>query len=169
MQSTKDLADAIEDACKKVFDDAVFARKLEKYFPAEKPVPGSTRDSSYVDAWMSITVRGVRIDIVSDTYTPKTDMMPDAGEERRFAKLQRNLTDHNRVIVRMPKPWALGLEINKESLSEFTKELCEQIKKMLDRGEFGPDKDKLRLDRLFKDLVKPRPKDKPPERRSDQD
>ena len=165
VQTTTDLTDAIEEACNEVFkDDKVkFERKPEKYLPPFPEKKGERRGASYVDEWMRITIRErFTIIVGSDTYTPKVDASPNAAEQSRFLKLQVNMSGEHGIVVRVPKAWTMAQEINKEKLSEATKEICEQIKNLLDRGELDPDKnDKLRLERLLKDLVEPKRKRQP--------
>jgi hypothetical protein len=48
----------------------------------------------------------------------------------------------------------IGEEINPEKLKEFTRELCREVKRAVDEGRLGDDKDKLRLERLFEELTK---------------
>jgi hypothetical protein len=46
-------------------------------------------------------------------------------------------------------------------LSEATREICEQIKKMIKGGELAPDKHKMFIERLLNDLVKAKTKPRP--------
>jgi hypothetical protein len=72
-------------------------------------------------------------------------------------KLEKNLRDVHRAVIRVPKGWVLGQQIDKERLSEATKKICEQIRKMLDHGDLAPDKKKAFIPKLLDDLVKPKP------------
>lgn len=47
-------------------------------------------------------------------------------------------------------------------MKQATKENCEQIKKMLDSGEIGPDKGRLTIERTLKELVEPKKKPSAP-------
>jgi hypothetical protein len=60
----------------------------------------------------------------------------------------------------VPKVWTHGQALDKEKLQSAAKEICEQIKKMLDEGEIGPDK-RLRIERMLEKLVEPRKKPAP--------
>jgi hypothetical protein len=165
IQTTKDATDAIEEACKKVFKDAQFERKTEKYYRAAEPEKGTTKGASFADEWMGMfkASKDLTIHFVTDGYTPKVDGTPIAAEERRFVKLEPNRIasgEEHIVTVRIPKVWTRGQSLDKEKLQAVTKEICEQIKKMLDEGEIGPDKP-LRIRRMLKELVEPKKKPAP--------
>jgi hypothetical protein len=159
-QSTKDLAKAIEKECEKALKGtgAKFEVTFEHQYPPFDGKPGQRRDGSYADGLVRITIGDITIDVVADTYTPKVGTHPNAGEQNRFFQLERNMTDHHGIVVRLPKPWALGQKINKEKLSEATREICEQIKNMLNKGDLAPGKEKIFIEKLLNHLVKPRPK-----------
>jgi hypothetical protein len=109
---------------------------------------------SYPDSWTTITYKGVTIYFFGDTYTPNGDRMPSSAEQARFAKLDRNAADLNRMYVRMPKPWSINEKINPRALSKFTEELCKEVKKAVDEGKIGEGKDKLNLERFYEELIK---------------
>lgn len=46
-------------------------------------------------------------------------------------------------------------------MKEAAKEICEQIKNLIDSGEIGPDKGQLAIERTLKELVEPRKKRTP--------
>jgi hypothetical protein len=109
----------------------------------------------------TITIGDLTVDFVADTYTPRVDRSPNAAEHGRYMKLVRNMEKTHGIVVRVPKPWALGHVLDKEKLSEATGEICEQIRKMLERGELDPGKDKLFLEKLLDKLTKAKPKPDP--------
>lgn len=160
-QATKDVVDAIEAACKKALEgtSAKFDRDTEKYYEG----PNGRRGSSFADGLYRIKIGNITIDFVADTYTPKADASPDSGEERRFLKLRPNMkrAEVHGFVIRVPKPWALGQVLDTEKLSEATKKLCEQIRKMLDNGELSPDKEKVFVPKLLNELTKAKPKPDP--------
>jgi hypothetical protein len=80
----------------------------------------------------------ITIDFVADTYTPKVDAKPISAEEVRYVKLERDVREAHRAIIRVPKGWVLGQEIDKQKLSEATREICEQIKKQVERATWSP-------------------------------
>lgn len=150
------LAEAIEQGCEQALGKAASVTHFAgpgSTKKKERAVVGS-EGRSFPDTETRITYKGVHIRIFGDTYTPKADRMPDSREQRQFARLDRNAEDHNRVYVRLPKPWMIGEEINPEKLKEFTRELCREVKRAVDEGRLGDDKDKLRLERLFEELTK---------------
>ena len=87
-------------------------------------------------------------------------MLPSSA---RFLKLQQNMSRDHGIVVRIPKAWALGETVDTDGLYKAAKELCEQIKNMLDKGELDADKARLRLERKLKELVKPKPEAEPKE------
>lgn len=166
VQTTKDTTKALIEACDKVFQgSATFERKLEQYYPFRPPEKGQRKGSSFADEWMgmSVNVGGVlTIDFVTDSFTPKVDGSPNAAEESRYLKLQHNRRgDEHVVTVRVPKAWTLGQTLNKKKLKEAAKEICEQIKKLIDSGEIAPGKGRLAIERTLKELVEPRKKRAP--------
>ncbi|HEY7610279.1 MAG TPA: peptidoglycan-binding domain-containing protein [Alphaproteobacteria bacterium] len=160
VQTTEDAVDAIEKECKKVLEKtgATFERNMEEYYRPIDGAPGQRRGASYADGLVRIKIGDITIDFVADTYTPKVDAMPNAAEDARFMKLERNVRRNHSIVIRVPKAWALDQEINKEKLSEATRKICEQIKNLLDEGELEQGKERIFIKRLLDELVKPKPK-----------
>ena len=156
VQTTEDAVDAIEKECRVALEGtgATFERTFERYF---EPKSRGRRGGSYVDGLIRIQVGGITIDFVADTYTPKVDGVPTLAEKNRYIKVEPNMKNHA-FVVRVPKAWTMGQQLNKERLSAVTRELCEQIKNMLGKGEFPPGKEKAFIDKLLKELIKPKPK-----------
>jgi hypothetical protein len=163
IQTTEDTTTALKEACEKVFPDAVFVREMEKYYRPYGTPPGTRKGSSFADEWMGAfkVAKDLSINFVTDSYTPKADGTPTAAENSRYMKLQYNRQDEEHIVtVRVPKVWTHGQALDKEKLQSAAKEICEQIKKMLDEGEIGPDK-RLRIERMLEKLVEPRKKPAP--------
>lgn len=160
VDANRTLAKAIEDGCRDAMKkDAVvthFAGPGSTDLPERAVRKKDDKGRSFPDTETQIEYKGVTIRIFGDTYTPLADGMPDSRERRQFAKLDRNAEDHNRVYVRLPKPWMVGEEINPDKLKEFTRELCREVKQAVDEGRLGDGKDKLRLEKLFEELTKAR-------------
>jgi peptidoglycan hydrolase-like protein with peptidoglycan-binding domain len=156
-QATEALVEKLKKQCQKVLDKATFSEhKFERYFRPFNGPEGSTRGSSYADSWFQIKYKGIDIDMIGDTYSTKADQEPTSAEELRYMRLDRNLSDRNRIVVRMPKPWMLGQQIDGAALTEAAKRLCKEVKDAVDRGEIGPGKDNAQWQRFFKGLTKPR-------------
>lgn len=171
IQTTEDTTRALKEACEKVFRDAKFEtddtkieRQREKYYNFERIRPGTTKGASFADEWMGMikVAKDLTIHFITDSYTPKVDGTPTKAEDGRYMKLEHNIEDQQHVVlVRVPKAWKLGQGLNKERLQEATKEVCEQIKKMIDEGAIRPD-NRSRIRRLLKDLVEPKKKPSAP-------
>jgi hypothetical protein len=159
IQTTEEAMDAIQKECEQALKGtgATLTRQRERYYPPIDGKDGQTRDSSYADGWVQIKIGDIMIDFVADTYTPRTNARPTQAEDGRYLKLEKNLRDVHRAVIRVPKGWVLGQQIDKERLSEATKKICEQIRKMLDHGDLAPDKKKAFIPKLLDDLVKPKP------------
>jgi hypothetical protein len=157
-QETKELANSIEKECSKVLKQLKpeILVTFEHRFPPFDGKPGQLRDGSYADGLVRIKIGPVTIDVVADTYSSKVNSLPNAGEQNRFFQLQRNLTEHNAIIVRVPKAWPHGQTINKERLSKATREICEQIKNMIERGDLVKGQEPIFIEKLLDRLLKPR-------------
>lgn len=164
IQTTKAITNAIKKACEEVFgkENVSFKEKMERHYPGDQK--GTTKGSSFADEWvgMTVTAADFTLNFVSDSYTSRVDGSPIADEERRFAKLEYNRR-HGRheITVRVPKVWKFGQTLNNEKLYDAAKEVCEQIKKMIDEGEIGKDHGWLRITKMLDDLVKPKKPPKP--------
>jgi hypothetical protein len=160
IKTTDEAMDTIEKECKQALKGtgATFERMREKYYRPYEGAQGRRRDSSYADGWVQIKIGDITIDFVADTYTPKTDTHPIEAENRRYVKLERNMSGGHGAVVRVPKGWVLGQEVDKERLSQVVGEVCEQIKNMLKRGDLAPGKENIFIRKLLNDLVKPKPK-----------
>lgn len=164
IQTTKATTEAIEKACEEVFGnkEVSFETKMEKHYPGTQK--GTTKGSSFADEWVGMTVKakGFTIHFVSDSYTSRVDGSPSVDEDRRFPKLEYNRRDEkHEVTVRVPKVWKFGQRLDHEKLYEVAKKICEQIKNMIDKGEIGPDKGRLKVVETLKELVKPKKRPAP--------
>ncbi len=145
--------DTIKNACKPLLEGtgATFKELFEEYYPRKD----GKRGGSFADGLFRIQIGDLTIDFVADTYTANADGKPDSGEESRFLKFMANAHDKT-FVVRVPKAWQMGQSLDKEKLSEATKEICEQIKKMIESGELARDKEKVFVKKLLDNLVKPK-------------
>jgi len=149
------VAKRIEKACKDVMEDANVTHYAGpgSVNKGEKAVNGS-QGNSYPDFETQIVYKGMTIRIFGDTYSPKVDRSPNAREQRQFARLNVNAGIYDRIFVRLPKAWLLGEEIDPKKLGDFARELCREVKKVVDEGEVGDGKEKLRIEKIVKNLTK---------------
>lgn len=144
----------IEKACKEEMKDA----KVVHYSGPgskenkEKVIKGGEGDS-YPDFETTIEYKGVTIRIFGDTYTGLVNRDPNARERRQFARLDTNAGIYDRIYVRLPKAWMYGEQIDPKKLAEFTRELCREVKKVVDEGKVGDGKEKLRIEKIVKNLT----------------
>ena len=121
--------------------------------PGEESVKGS-KGRSFPDFETRITYKGFTIRIFGDTYTALKNLDPNAREKRLFGRLDTNTNGQNRVFVRLPKAWQFNEVLDVDKVSEFTRKLCEEVKKLMDKGEPRDGKEKIRLEKIAKDLTK---------------
>lgn len=158
IQTTDDVIDTIKKECTPILNipGIKLIDSREWYYPRKD----DERGGSFADGLFRIKIGELMVDFVADTYTPNADGKPNSGEESRFLKFQKNAHDKT-FVIRVPKAWQMGQSLDKEKLSEATREICEQIRNMLDGGELAPGKEPVFKEKLLDNLVKPKPKRSP--------
>jgi hypothetical protein len=163
------LAEEFIKACKEVFPNATLTHigggdeKDELYIEPRRKKRGRAPHfgASYPDSTVELKAGDTSVYVHFDTFATLASGMPNKGEERRFARLYRNVAAENTAHVRMPK-LEIDEAIDKRALRDFAQELCEELKERMKGGRDPDLRKKNKIVEFFREKKTKKPPGKSP-------